>query len=98
MLDAFLAGAVQERTIVSWIGRLVILAVCNWIWCKRAMLRFERGGVSITGELLHGVFGHGEVNISLGVIPLEVDATIEITSVVFDDVISLSPEGIIEVL
>jgi hypothetical protein len=34
----------------------------------------------------------------LGVIPLEVDATIEITGAVFDNVISLSPEGIAEVL
>ncbi len=73
-------------------------AICNWIWCKRAMLGFERHGVSITGELLHDIFGHGEVNISLGVIPLEVDATIEITGAVFDDVVRLSLEGFVEVL
>jgi hypothetical protein len=62
------------------------------------MLGFERHGVRITGELLHDVSGHGEVNISLGVIPLEVDATIEITDAVFDNVGRLSLEGIVEVL
>ncbi len=62
------------------------------------MLGFERRRVSITGELLHDVFGHGEVNISLGIIPLEVNATIEVTGAVFDNVVSLSLEGIVEVL
>ncbi len=76
LLDLHFAGIVQEGTLVGGIGCLVILAVCDWIGCKRAMLGFERHGVSITGKLLHDVFGHGEVNISLGVIPLEGDATI----------------------
>jgi hypothetical protein len=40
------------------------------------MLGFERHRVRITGGLFHDVFGNGEVNISLGVIPLEVDATV----------------------
>ncbi len=98
LLDALLAGVIQEGTIVGWTGCLVILVVCNWVWCKRAMLGFERRGVSLTGELLHDVFEHGEVNISLGIIPHAVDATIEITNVVFDDVVSLSLEGTVEVL
>jgi hypothetical protein len=76
LLDALIASIVQEGTVIGWIGCLIILAVCNWVWCKRAMLGFERRGVRITGELFHGVFGHGEVKVSLGVIPLEVDATV----------------------
>ncbi len=40
------------------------------------MLGFERCGVKITGELFHDVFEHGDVNIFLGVISLEVDATV----------------------
>ncbi len=40
------------------------------------MLGFDRRGVRITGELFHDVSGHGEVDISLGIIPLEVDATV----------------------
>jgi hypothetical protein len=40
------------------------------------MLGFERHRVRIMGELFHDVFGHGEVNISLGVILLEVDAKV----------------------
>jgi hypothetical protein len=76
LLDALIASIVQEGTVIGWIGCLIILAVCNWVWCKRAMLGFERHWVRIMGELFHDVFGHGEVNISLGVIPLEVDATV----------------------
>jgi hypothetical protein len=42
LLDALFAGIVQEGTVIGWIGCLIILAVCNWVWCKRAMLGFER--------------------------------------------------------
>jgi hypothetical protein len=62
------------------------------------MLGFEQHGVSIMGEVLHDVFGLGEVNISLGIISFEVDATIEITSAVFNNVVRFSLEGILEVL
>jgi hypothetical protein len=62
------------------------------------MLGFEQRRVSIMDELLHDAFGHGEVNVSLGVIPLEVDATLEITGAVFDNVIRLSSERDVEVL
>ncbi len=76
LMDALLAGIVKEGTVIGWIECLIILALCNWVWCKRAMLGFERCGVRITGELFHDKFGHGEVNISLGIIPREVDATV----------------------
>jgi hypothetical protein len=52
------------------------IAICNCVWCKTAVLGFEMHRVRITGELFHDIFGHGEVYISLGVIPLEVDATV----------------------
>jgi hypothetical protein len=29
LLDALLAGVVQEGTVICWIGRLIVLAVCN---------------------------------------------------------------------
>ncbi len=76
LLDALLAGVVQEGTVVGWIGCLIIFALCYWVWCKWAMLGFDGRRVRITDELFHDVSGHGEVNISLGVIPLEVDATV----------------------
>jgi hypothetical protein len=75
-VDTLLAGVVQEGTIIGWIGCLIVFALCNWVWCKRAMLGFEKRRVRITGELFHDLFGHGEVNISLGIIPLEVDASV----------------------
>ena len=40
------------------------------------MLGFDGHRVRITSELFHDVSGHGEVNISFGVIPLVVDATV----------------------
>ncbi len=98
LLDALLAGVVQEGTVICWIGRLIVLAVSNWVWCKRAMLGFERCRVSITGELFHDVFEHGKVDISLGVVSLEVDATVEVTGTVLNNVVSFSLEGIVEML
>ncbi len=71
-----LAGISQEGIVVGWIGCLIIPALSNWVWCKRAMLGFDMCRVRITGELFHDKSGHGEVNIFLGVIPLEVDATV----------------------
>ncbi len=98
LLDVLLAGIIQEGTVICWIGRLIVLAVSNWIWCKRAMLGFERRGVSITGQLFHDIFGHNEVDISLGVVPFEVDSTVEVTSTVLNNVVRFSLEGIVVML
>ncbi len=62
------------------------------------MLGFERRGVSMVGELFHDIFGHGEVDISLGVVPFDVDATVEVTGTVLNNVVSFSLEGIVEML
>ncbi len=38
LLDALLAGVVQEGNVVGWIGCLIILAMYNWVWCKRGLI------------------------------------------------------------
>ncbi len=98
MLDSFLAGIIQEGTVVYGIGCLVILAVCDRVGHKWTVLRFERRKVSIRSELFHDILWHCKVNITLGIIPLEVDAAIEITNSIFDNIVSLGTKGILEVL
>ncbi len=43
---------------------------------KGAMLWSVRCRVSITSELLHGIFGHGKIAIFIVVIPFQIDAAI----------------------
>ncbi len=76
MLDAFLAGVVKERTVIGRHRCLSILAICDGIGQEGAMLRSVRCGVSITSELFHDLFWHGMVNVTLIVIPFQVDAAI----------------------
>ncbi len=62
------------------------------------MLWYVRCGMSITGQLLHDILGHGKINVAFIIIPLEFDATIEITGLVFNNVISFLSEGIVKML
>jgi hypothetical protein len=54
--------------------------------------------VGIPCELLHYIFGHGEVDILLLVVPFKVDAAVEVTYAVFDNFICFFAKGIVEVL
>jgi hypothetical protein len=51
------------------------------------MLWFDRSRMSITGKLLHDILGHGEVDITFLIMPREVNATVEIANLVFNDVL-----------
>jgi hypothetical protein len=54
--------------------------------------------MSITGQLFDDMLGHGKINVAFIIIPLEVDATIEITGLVFSNVICFLSEGIVKTL
>ncbi len=62
------------------------------------MLWFVRRGMSIMGQLFHDILGHGKINVAFIIIPLEFDATIEITSSVFNNVICFLSEGVVKML
>jgi hypothetical protein len=62
------------------------------------MLGFDRLGVSVMSQLFEDVVGHGEVNVALVVMPLEIDTTISITDAILNDFIGFLSEGIVEVL
>ncbi len=51
------------------------------------MLWFNRSRMSIMGKLRHDILGHGEVDITFVIMPSEVNATVEITDLVFNDVV-----------
>ena len=51
--------------------------------------------MNITSYLFHHIFGHVQVNIVFVIIPIEVDATIEITKAVFNNFVHFLPECII---
>ncbi len=48
--------------------------------------------------LFHDIVWHGKVDLSLVIIPFQVDATICLAPTVFNNVVSFFPEGVIEVL
>ncbi len=54
--------------------------------------------MSITSQLFHDILWHGKTNVAFVIIPLEVDATIEITGLVFNNVICFFLEGVVKML
>jgi hypothetical protein len=62
------------------------------------MLWFFRSGMSITGQLFHDILVHGMINVAFIIFPLEVDATIEITGLVFNNVICFLSKGVVKML
>jgi hypothetical protein len=51
------------------------------------MLWFNRSRMSVPGKLLNDVLGHGEVNISFVIMPREINGTVEIADLVFNNVV-----------
>jgi hypothetical protein len=51
------------------------------------MLWFDRSRMSVMGKLLHDILGHGEIDITYFIMPREVNATVEIANLVFNDVV-----------
>jgi hypothetical protein len=54
--------------------------------------------MTLSCELFHDVFGHGEIDIRFVVIAFKVDSTVEVTSMILDDFSCFFLEGIIKVL
>ncbi len=51
------------------------------------MLWFDRSRMSITGKLLYATLGHGEVDITFFIIPRKFNVTVEISNLVFYNVV-----------
>jgi hypothetical protein len=64
------------------------------IW---TMLQFQRGWMIVTCEVFDCMHRHCNVYPLLIVVPLQIDATVEVTSSIFNNVIGLSAQGSKEV-
>jgi hypothetical protein len=82
LLDVFFTSVIKEGTFIGRCRCLIVFSVSDGIGGVGTMLWFVRHRMSITGQLFHDILGHGKINIALIIIPLEVDATIEITGLV----------------
>ncbi len=99
LLDAFFTSIVDEGTFVGRCGCLIVFSISDGIGGEWTMLWFVRRWMSITGQLFHDILlHHGKINIAFIIIPLEVDATIEITGSVFNNVICFFSEGVVKML
>ncbi len=98
LLDALFTSVVKEGAFVGRCGCLIVFSISDGIGGEGTMLWFVRQGMSITGQLFHDILGHGKINIAFIIIPLKVDATIEITGLVFNNVICFFLEGIVKML
>ncbi len=77
---------------------MIVFSVSDGIGEVGTIQWFVRHGMNITGQLFHDILGHGKINVAFIIIPLEVDATIEITSLVFNNVICYLLEGVVKML
>ncbi len=98
LLDAFFTSVVEEATFIGRCGCLIVFSVSDGIGGDWTMLWFVRRWMSITGQLFHDILWHGKINIAFIIIALEVDATIEITGSVFNNVICFFLEGGVQML
>ncbi len=72
----FFTGIVKERTVIGRHRCLSIFAVSDGIGQEGTMLWFVRYRVGITSEFFHDAFGHKKVNVSIVVVPFQVDSTV----------------------
>ena len=98
LLDAFFTSIVKEGTFIGRCGCLIVFSVSDGMGGDWTMLWFVRRWMSITGQLFHDILWHGKINVAFIIIPLEVDATIEITGLVFNNVICFLSEGVVKML
>ncbi len=52
----------------------------------------------VANQLFEDVFWHREVDVTLIIIPLEVDATVEVADAVLNNFVGFRPQGVVEVL
>jgi hypothetical protein len=98
LLDAFFTSIFKEGAFVGRCGCLIVFSVSDGIGGEGTMLWFVRYGMSITGQLFHDILGHGQINVAFIIIPLEVDATIENTGSIFNNVICFFSEGLVKMV
>jgi hypothetical protein len=96
-LDSFLASG-EKRRCVIWrctvLGRFAIARLGSGVW---GVLLLCWGLVTKLVEFVGNVFGHGEIHVSLGIVPIELYAAIESTGPIGLDCIVFG-EGINEML
>ncbi len=98
LLDAFFTSVVEEGTFIGRCGCLIVFSISDGIGGEWTMLWFVRRWMSITSQLFHDILWHGKINVVFIIIPLEVDATIEITGLVFNNAICFFSEGAVKML
>jgi hypothetical protein len=91
-------SVVKEGTFVGRCECLIVFSISDVIGGKCTMLWFVRCWMSIAGQLFHDILWHGKINVAFIIILLEVDATIEITGLVFNNVICFYLKGIVQML
>ena len=76
---------------------MLLLSVLNGRVGMRRMLRLPRCGMAEASQEVEDVVPHGQSAGAFGVVPIEVDADVEVTVPIFGDIIMLF-EGIAEVI
>ncbi len=94
----FFTSIVKEGTFVGRCGCLIVFSVSDGIGGEWTMMWFVRHWMSITSQLFHDILWHGKINVAFIMIQLEVDATMEITGSVFNNVICFFLEGAVKML
>ncbi len=76
LYGAFLTSSIQEGTVISRCGSLIVFSIQDGIGRVGTMLWFERSKMSITSHLFHHIVGHVQVDVAFVIIPFEVDAAV----------------------
>ncbi len=69
---------------------MIVFAISNWAWSVQAVLGLKWWQKVISGEVLDCIDGHGNVYLTFAVVPLEIDAAVEIASPILNNFICLS--------
>ncbi len=95
MLYVLLTSDVQEGTVAGRCWSLIVFTVRDGTGRVGTMVWFAMRKMSIMSHLFHHIFGHVQVDIAFVIIPLEVDATIEINEAVFNNFVRILSECVI---
>jgi hypothetical protein len=93
LLDAFLAGGIEQGAVVLWCWCLIVLPICDRVWSIGAVLWLCWCWVCVLDKLLSDILGHVNIHVPLCIIPIKGDATVEVAFPIFNNVVGFCSEG-----
>ncbi len=80
----------MEWTVVAWSCCLIVFTISNGVHCVQTVLGFQQWQTAIPDEVLDCMDRHGNVYPMFVIVPLKLDAAVEIVSPILNNSVRFS--------